>query len=877
MASYTDQILTFNPYIKQVDDTYATVGMMKQEQYNQGVQKIQSYVDSVNGIQVARNIDKQYIDKKLNNLTSAINSQLAGADFSNQALVAQVGGHASSIANDERVRNAVSSTMKMKSDVDAMNTAKKEGKGYAIQNEMHLMKDVNSYMQGGLDQSYQSEGYIPYVDVDKRVQDLWKDMKPNSKIVKSWTPQGGYGYAETTEHGTKWISEEDVMQQISSTLDPSAWKQLSIDAEYRYRGADINELILQSSKEEKQTLETESNKLLALAMSEPDPEKAKEYTERVQQYCERVKGLNERDEAYRKEAQVNPQAVVTNLYAQNWLRGTAGRLSYTDDTVENRAFMDFHNYWLNVDKAIAERNKKAEEEKTEGGTGAYLTGRVLTAEELSKKDFNNFKNETATMQTQLTDERNKMLFSLIDETSERAGLGLTDADKDGIIVQTTTTNPKDFTVSNILTVKNPKRLEEIYTTLYQKWQANPDSVPQEAREFFQQNSERQLLVNARKKAEVEIGNNVDKLLSTDQDYIAYKKAEAMPFDKNPSKIITEDGKTYNFNTHRLQQYLRYEDEHSLLVKGALYGKETEESLRKKYGFTFEEVNALRAADSREGTGTRETLSQMRARKNAMAAAAPKMEQKRAIAEKQETQPYESLFNPRQKILNYQDAKGLQTISNILGVVSGQYRLSGQDRFAGIDWESVQAAITDDERKNTAFSYFQKDGQPYISITNTAHTKGVPIEIPIDVTLAQQQGLYEVDRLETAKKLMTVNHGRTGNGVYEAIPIPRTKGVLEANNVKYEVKKMYNDKYKLSLYINGEATPWVSGDSYTDAELNQILFQRLNDTSIKSFKAGTASTPFGGTAISGGGAMNYPGFPSVPSQQAQGGMPNAFKP
>ena len=67
MASFTDQISQFNPYIQQLPiDAMVKVGMYKQQQYDQGVQKIQSYVDNIAGMDLYRPQDKAYLQSKLN-------------------------------------------------------------------------------------------------------------------------------------------------------------------------------------------------------------------------------------------------------------------------------------------------------------------------------------------------------------------------------------------------------------------------------------------------------------------------------------------------------------------------------------------------------------------------------------------------------------------------------------------------------------------------------------------------------------------------------------------------------------------------------------------------------------------------------------------
>ena len=83
MASFTDQISQFNPYIQQLPvDAMVKVGMQKQAQYDQGVQKIQGYIDNIAGMDVMRDVDKQHLQSKLNELGSRLRTVAAG-DVSN--------------------------------------------------------------------------------------------------------------------------------------------------------------------------------------------------------------------------------------------------------------------------------------------------------------------------------------------------------------------------------------------------------------------------------------------------------------------------------------------------------------------------------------------------------------------------------------------------------------------------------------------------------------------------------------------------------------------------------------------------------------------------------------------------------------------------
>ena len=114
MASFTDntqQLGNFNPYIQQLPvDAMVHVGTQKQKAYDAGVEKIQNNIDNIAGMDVIRDVDKAYLQSKVNELSSNLRTVAAG-DFSNFQLVNSVSGMTNNIAKDKHVQTAVSSTM----------------------------------------------------------------------------------------------------------------------------------------------------------------------------------------------------------------------------------------------------------------------------------------------------------------------------------------------------------------------------------------------------------------------------------------------------------------------------------------------------------------------------------------------------------------------------------------------------------------------------------------------------------------------------------------------------------------------------------------------------------------------------------------------
>lgn len=256
MASFTDQISTFNPYIQQLPtEAMVQVGMQKQAQYNQGVQKVQGYIDNVAGMDVLRPQDKEYMQSKLNELGNNLKSVAAG-DFSNQQLVNSVGGMATNIVKDPIIKAATYSASLDKKNLAQMEADRKEGK-LASQDEWLYNKQRNAYLSN--DKLTDEKGnpimlnsqYEKTVDADKIIADQLK-MVENGKYTAEQifiTNSDGTiqkdinGVPKLSEYTVKTIKEgklpQNVISAIQTAMDrPDVQKALAVRGMYEYRGYD---------------------------------------------------------------------------------------------------------------------------------------------------------------------------------------------------------------------------------------------------------------------------------------------------------------------------------------------------------------------------------------------------------------------------------------------------------------------------------------------------------------------------------------------------------------------------------------------------------------------------------------------------------------
>lgn len=264
MASYTDESLKFNPYVSQLPvEAMVKVGMYKQQKYDEGVQKIQGYIDNIAGMDVARDVDKQYLQSKLNELGNSL-KYVAGGDFSNQQLVNSVGGMATQIGKDANVQNAVSSTARFRKEQANMEAAQKAGKS-SVENEWWFNSGVNEWLSSKDVKTSYTGKYIEYTDVGKKLREVAdkihevdssienpyrRDNAGNTLYYKKDPSTGKTSVSTDPNSGgvpqiddailaikVKGKPAEKILATFYDSLDENDQRQLMITSNYHYRNS----------------------------------------------------------------------------------------------------------------------------------------------------------------------------------------------------------------------------------------------------------------------------------------------------------------------------------------------------------------------------------------------------------------------------------------------------------------------------------------------------------------------------------------------------------------------------------------------------------------------------------------------------------------
>jgi len=406
MASFTDQISKFNPYVEQLPvETMKQVGLYKQQKYDEGVEKIQGYIDTIAGLDVMHDSDKEYLQSKLNALGSNLKSVAAG-DFSNQQLVTSVGGMATQISKDYNVQNAVSSTSWYRKQTEAIEAARKEGKTAASN-----IDDWEEQVKGWLNKKEAGQvfrgQYSPYKDVNKKIFEAIKLVHSNAQSLDT-----AYGLdkdgkvdmnnvlAALKRQGIETVDEGQLRTAIGAALDSEDYHQLYIDGKYQLKSTTPEQLMNYATKDYERSKEYAKaqieriNKDLLTASTATGQlkllESRKHFEEVLGNPAKGVKGtLDQNFEATLQSIKDNPNAARGKIYTKNYIDQFANGYAWAnvkDELLNNPVREDYwkvKNYNLAVTSADRDWIKKQfdmsmEKKKFDLETQKYLDSKIDT-------------------------------------------------------------------------------------------------------------------------------------------------------------------------------------------------------------------------------------------------------------------------------------------------------------------------------------------------------------------------------------------------------------------------------------------------------------------------------------------------------------------
>lgn len=329
MASFTDQTnIPFSPYIETNPvDAYLRVGMYKEQQLQEGIQKVQQTVDTLTGLPIIKEEDKAYLQNKLGELKGSITKNLSG-DFSDSRIVNQIAGAAKTIYSDPIVQNSVQGTMAYQKGLADAEVDRKAGKNN-LANETIFNDQVQAWLTDGTVGSKSSQyftGYTPYTDVNEMFLKYWKDTNPGEDISNAYyiDAQGNRKINPVIFKGKSAAQVQSVWNLVKGNAN--AQQQLQINGKFQYRGQTPQQLYQQLGQHTKETIDHNNSIILSLQAKAAvgDTEAANDIATLQQMNVSTEKSFS----SYAEALKTNPDAVKAALASEQTLNSLIGAYSY---------------------------------------------------------------------------------------------------------------------------------------------------------------------------------------------------------------------------------------------------------------------------------------------------------------------------------------------------------------------------------------------------------------------------------------------------------------------------------------------------------------------------------------------------------------------
>jgi hypothetical protein len=370
------------------------VGTYKQQKYDEGIQKIQTSIDNIAGLDVFNDVDKAYLQSKLNQLGNDLTTVAAG-DFSNFQLVNSTTGMVSQIARDPNVQNAVSSTAYLRKQQARKEKAIQEGKS-SPENEWWFNNQVNTYAQSEKPGEIFNGQYIEYKDVDKKLRALAGDLQKAGYDVTTDNPwvrdslgrdiyfnpdktqsldgsKGGTRMHDMVKLTTKvkGIGAEKILNNFYDSLDEGDKRQLNITAQYHYRDSTPitfqNDIIKSYNQKKQVYADAIVDASVKLATGDLTPEQKTELQNQITKAKQLVyeggfdKQMNEDMTAVDTEGEAT--AYKYKIYTQTYLTNLARDLANESKSIEYnsnpgwQALMEKKKFEFDVQKERRRENE----------------------------------------------------------------------------------------------------------------------------------------------------------------------------------------------------------------------------------------------------------------------------------------------------------------------------------------------------------------------------------------------------------------------------------------------------------------------------------------------------------------------------------------
>lgn len=384
-----------------------TVLATRQNKYDSNLATIEQTLQNFGNIDLIREEDREYLYNKVQGILDTVNA--AGiTDLSRSDVSRSINNQIKS-AIDERVINDIYQTKKVRAyETQAQQIKEKKPELYSDINYTYGLDSAGySKWVSGQTNELGNLTYVPYADVNKKVNDLVLDLETKKKDQKISIPDPNNPglVKETTISG---LSQAEIRQVAENYLTPSDKKQIEINGWYNYNGYS-NPQQIRKDVENFISVDTANidNKISSLQLEIDngglsDAQAAKKNAD-IEAYKVQKSGLIKD----KSTLLADPRAAATYMERERFYQDTVSRFqplfTQSVEYKKDDAYWANKNYQLNQAKFQYEIDKDKKEE-AQKQSGELLTSTVPTPTEDILQVEQTVDNNISTFNTQLQGE-----------------------------------------------------------------------------------------------------------------------------------------------------------------------------------------------------------------------------------------------------------------------------------------------------------------------------------------------------------------------------------------------------------------------------------------------------------------------------------------
>lgn len=337
MASWTDKPLEFNPYISTTPvKAMVAVGMEKERQFKEGITKAQGFIDTIAGLDIMKEEDKNFVSQKLGEVREGITKNLSG-DFSDDRVINQIGGAAKYIFKNPTVQTAVMSTAKVRKGLADMDIATKAGKS-SVANEWDYNTQVNKWLSDGKAGTSFNGSYSQFTNYRKNALDVIKALTKDESITDDAFTTDSKGNLVITDALVRkklaGITPEKIQQALMAGLNPDDFKQMQIDGRYNYSNLSPMDFVSRVSESYSDKVNFFSKQRTVLENAKSSTTSAVEKTKLDNQLASLDKVINNIKGEYASITETlqngDVESAKARLHTANFINGFSKAFSYTE-------------------------------------------------------------------------------------------------------------------------------------------------------------------------------------------------------------------------------------------------------------------------------------------------------------------------------------------------------------------------------------------------------------------------------------------------------------------------------------------------------------------------------------------------------------------